>query len=279
MGWDGARPAVEVPMQVTLVPNLRRPGVGRLPEPDSRRASLPEHGRLCPVLEDANRTGFLVFAPLGVREALQIRYREENLYQATMLRDPGGGRPPTVVFAVEIRPSAGAPGSEVREVHHVAPGAGLDEAGALDLLDALTTNLNAPPGGVGIRGAFDFVTPSGWDTLYLGVLNETARPQIPVLAARIETDWYPQNTEFRYAMQPGDTLMVNGGAPIGQVMFVPRELVTFTPASEAEVQTFLERQEEYWTARAEKERSTPYGALIAHHYRDIQRIQRARANG
>lgn len=248
--------------------------MGRLPEPDGRRASLPQHGRLCPVVEDANRTGFLVFPPLEPREALQVRYRDENLYQITLLRDPGGARPPVVLFAIEVRPAAGAPGTEVRDVRHIDSASGLDEAGALDLLDALTTNLNAPPGGIGIRGAYDFVTPEGWDTVYLGVVNETARPLVPVLAARIETDWFPQNTEFRYAMQPGDTLVVTGGAPIGQVMFLPREEITMEAASEPDVQAFVDRQERYWTERAAKERTTPYGALIAHHYRDQQRTRR-----
>ncbi len=266
-------------MRVTLIPNLRRPGVGRAPEPDGRRASLPEHGRLCPVVEDANRTGFLVFPPLESREALQIRYREENVFQITMLRDPGGGRPPVVMFAAEVRPAAGAPGTEIREIRHIDRAAGLDETGALELLDAFTTNFNAPPGGIGIRGAFDFLTPEGWDTLYLGVVNETARPQIPVLTARIETDWYPQNTEFRYAMQPGDTLVVSGGAPVGQVFFVPREPVSLEPALEADVQDFVTRQEAYWTERAAKERTTPYGALIAHHYRDLQRLRRSKTDG
>lgn len=261
-------------MRVTLVPNLRRPGVGRLPEPDGRRASLPEHGRLCPVVEDANRSGFLVFPPLEQREALQIRYREENFYQVTMLRDPGGGQPATVVFAAELRPSAGAPGNEIRDIRHIDRASGLDQAGALELLDALTTNLNAPQGGIGIRGAFDFVTEEGWDTVYLGVMNETARPQIPILTARIETDWYPQNTEFRYVLQPGDVLVVSGGAPIGQVLFVPREVVTLDPATPDDVASFLDRQEAYWTERASKERTTPYGALTSHHYRDVQRLHR-----
>ena len=265
-------------MRVTLVPNLRRPGVGRVPEPDGRRASLPEHGRLCPVVEDANRTGFLVFPPLGPREALQVQYREDNLYRVTMLHDPGGGRPPAVLFAAEIRPAAGAPGTEVREIRHLDRESGLDEAEALDLLDALTTNVNAPAGGIGIRGAFDFVTAEGWDTVYLGVVNETARPQIPVLTARIETDWYPQNTEFRYVMQPGDVLVASGGAPIGQVLFVPREAVSLAPASEEDVRSFVSRQEEYWTGRTAKERTAPYGALISHHYRDQQRVRRPREN-
>lgn len=261
-------------MRVTLVPNLRRPGVGRLPEPDGRRASLPEHGRLCPVVEDANRTNFLVFPPLELREVLQIRYREEGLHQITMLRDLGGGRPPTVLFAAEIRAAAGAPGSELREIRYADSESGLDEATALDLLDACTTNVNAPAGGIGIRGAFDFVTEEGWDTVYTGVMNETTRPQIPILTARIETDWYPQNTEFRYAMQPGDILVVSGGAPIGQVFFIPREAINLTPASEEDMQAFVARQEQYWTERATKERTTPYGALIAHHYRDEQRDHR-----
>ncbi|TAK76872.1 MAG: hypothetical protein EPO16_06565 [Dehalococcoidia bacterium] len=263
-------------MRVSLVPNLRRPGVGRIPEPDGRRASLPEHARLCPVVEDANRMGFLVFPPLEQREALQIRYRVENLYQFTLLRDPGGGQQPKVLFAAEVRPAAGAGGAEVRDIRYVDRESGLDEAAALELIDALITNLDAPAGGVGIRGAFDFVTPEGWDTVYFGVLNEPARPHIPVLTARIETDWYPQNTEFRYSMQPGDVLVASGGAPVGQVMFVRRESVELTPATEAEVHSFVARQEQFWTERSAKERTTPYGALISHHYRDQQRARRAR---
>jgi hypothetical protein len=57
-------------------------------------------------------------------------------------------------------------------------------------------------------------------------------------------------------------------------MFLPREPVTLSAAAEPDVQAFVERQERYWTERAEKERTTPYGALIAHHYRDQQRIHR-----
>lgn len=81
--------------------------------------------------------------------------------------------------------------------------------------------------------------------VYLGVLNEPARPYIPVLSARIETDWYPQNTEFRYSMQPGDVLVASGGALVGQVRFAPRETVSLAPAAEEDVRAFVARQEQF----------------------------------
>jgi hypothetical protein len=260
-------------MQVTVLENQRRPGVGKAPAAENRRAWLPQQARFCPVLEDASRTGFLVYPPLDQRESLQVRYLEQNVFRfAFFVQDQG--RMSRRVFVVDVQPSAGTGGIDAQDVRFIDPAAKLDDDAVLTLVDALVTNLNAPPGGVGLRGAHDFVTPEGWDTIYTGMLNEQQRPHVPTLTARVETDWYAQNTEFRYVMQPGDVLSASGHAPVGQVFFVPREDVELTPGAAADVERFREAQRAYWEERGTKEHITNFGALYTYHYRDQQKARR-----
>ena len=266
-------------MEVVILPNQRRPDVGRAPASENRRTWLPQQARFCPVLEDANKTGFLVYPPLTPTEAFQVRLMDNGLLRMSLFSDPGGSAKMSPVFVIDVRPSAGTGGVDAYDVRFVEPGAGLDAEGARSLLDALVTNVNAPPGGVGLRGAFDFVTPSGWDSVYLGLLNEVQRPVVPALSARVETDWYPQPTEFRYVLQPGDVLSASGQGPIGQVVFVPREPVTLRAGTDGDAEAFTERQREYWTERASKERSTNFGTTYSYHYRDIQKQERSGERG
>jgi hypothetical protein len=263
----------EFAMQVKVLPGQRRPGVGRRPASENRRAFLPQQARFCPVLEDASKWGYLVYAPLLPEESLQVRNLQPGLLRLTLLRDvPGGGARP--LWVMDIQSSGGGGGVDGYDVKYVEESLDLDAEGVRAFADALITNVNAPPGAVGIRGAHDFVTPEGWDTVYTGILNMVDRPTYPVLTARIETDWYPQPTEFRYALQPGDILSVNGASPIGQVFFVPREPVTLVDGTEADTRSFNERQEAYWTERHAKERSTNFGTTYSYHYRDLQKERR-----
>ena len=73
----------------------------------------------------------------------------------------------------------------------------------------------------------NFQTPSGWDTIYTPIFNMIDRPVAPMLVIRVETDWYAHETEFRYVLEPGEGISGSHSMPIGQVMFVPREEVTF----------------------------------------------------
>ncbi len=260
-------------MRVTILDSQRRPGIGKVPAPENRRAWLPQQARFCPVLEDASRSGFLVYPPLDARESLQIRYLEQTVYRLTFFVQDAGGMSHRA-FVADIQPSAGSGGVEAQDVRYIDPATKLDDAAVLALVDALTTNVHTPPGGVGLRGAHDFVTPEGWDTVYMGVLNEQQRPHVPSLTVRVETDWYAQNTEFRYVLQPGDVLSATGAAPIGQVLFVPREDVELAPGGAADVERFRESQRTYWEARSEKERVTNFGALYTYHYRDLQKERR-----
>ena len=87
-------------------------------------------------------------------------------------------------------------------------------------------DLGTPAGAVTLRGATNFQTPAGWDTVYTPVLNMIERPMAPMLVIRVETDWYAHDTEFRYVLQPGEGIAGAHNLPIGQVFFVPREEIT-----------------------------------------------------
>ncbi len=257
-------------MRVTILSNQRRSGVGKAPARESRRAWLPQQARFCPVLEDASRSGFLVYPPLHPHESYQVRLTETNALRLTFyVGDPSGMRTPA--FAVEVRPSAGIGGIDQQEVVYLEERASLTQQLVFEMVDALVTNVNGPPGGIGLRGAHDFVTEEGWDTLYVGVLNEPQQPVLPVLAARVETDWYAQSTEFRYVLQRGDVVSVAGDAPIGQVLFVQREPVELVEGNDADRERFAEAQQRYWQERHSKDRTTNFGTTYSHHYRDIQR--------
>jgi hypothetical protein len=260
-------------VQVTILPNQRRPEMGKFPARENRRAWLPQQARFCPVLEDGSRLGFLVYPPLDDRETCQIRYMPNSTYRFSMFVNDDNGVSHQA-FVVDLQPAAGGGGADLQEVVFLEPSADIDESTALGLVDALTTNVNGSPGGVGLRGAHDFVTPEGWDTIYTGVLNEQQRPNIPVLTARIETDWYPQPTEFRYALQPGDVISTAGSVPIGQVLFVPREPIELVAGGEQDQERFSGAQREYWEERHTKEQSTNFGAVHSYHYRDVQKERR-----
>ena len=60
---------------------------------------------------------------------------------------------------------------------------------------------------------------------------------MPMLVIRVETDWYPHETEFRYVLQPGEGINCVQNIPIGQVFFVPREEITVRDCNEEEIAT------------------------------------------
>jgi len=260
-------------MEVTLIPNQRRPGIGRRPAPENRRAWLPQQARFCPVIEDASRTGFLVYPPLQDQEIFQVRrLREDHLrFTLALTGDDSTTRP---LWTLELTMAAGSGGLDSYDVRFVADELDLNQEQVIAQLEALTTNLNGPPGAVGLRGAYDFATPEGWDTFYMGVTNELAPPHVPVMTARIETDWYSQATEFRHVLAVGQTLSVAGTSPIGQVIFIPRDDVMLIDSTEVDATRFTESQQQYWHERAGKEKATNFGTLYTYHYRDLQKEHR-----
>jgi hypothetical protein len=94
---------------------------------------------------------------------------------------------------------------------------------------------------------------------------------VPVLTVRVQTDWFPHNTEFRYVLQAGDVLSATGTAPVGQAFFLPREEPVLAEANDGQIAAFRRAQQEYWQGKAADTLVAPYGLAYSPHYRKISR--------
>ena len=135
-------------------------------------------------------------------------------------------------------------------------------------------DMGTPAGAVALRGATNFQTPSGWDTVYSPILNMIERPVAPMLAIRVETDWYAHETEFRYVLQAGEGITIEHSIPIGQVFFVPRESITMRPCTSDEIKAIEESRQEFNTHKAEATQKTSYGLSYSPHYLRQSRAQK-----
>jgi hypothetical protein len=127
-------------------------------------------------------------------------------------------------------------------------------------------DMGTPAGAVALRAATNFQTPPGWDTVYTSILNMIERPVAPMLAVRVETDWYAHETEFRYVLQAGEGMTLEHSLPIGQVFFVPREEITLRDCTEDELAAMKRADEEFGRGKAADQVTTPYGIPYSPHY-------------
>jgi hypothetical protein len=254
-------------MEVRLFPNSRRPGAGLRPRRESQRPLLPQHARHCPVLEAASALGFLVYPPLKDNESYHIEYQGEGKYQFVYYLNPGG---PTwdPIFSVTFSLPVGGMGTRRQEVAYMIPEMAESTEAAVEMAQTFMVpdDLGTPPGAVTLRGAWNFQTAPGWDTIYTPVLNMIERPIAPVFSIRVETDWYPHETEFRYVLQPGEGVSGSHGIPIGQAFFVPREEVTTRDCTEQELADLTRAREEFSRKKAEATLQTPFGLPYSPHY-------------
>jgi hypothetical protein len=144
----------------------------------------------------------------------------------------------------------------------------LSREGALDVIRVFVVpeDMGTPAGGIALRGATNFQTPPGWDTMYTPIFNMIERPVAPMLVVRVETDWYAHETEFRYVLQPGEGITVQHSLPIGQVFFLPREEPTMRDCTPAEVEAIRESQRQFAQHKAEAAQKTSYGLTYSPHY-------------
>ena len=136
-------------------------------------------------------------------------------------------------------------------------------------------DLGTPAGAVTLRGAYNFQTPPGWDTVYTSVLNMIERPAAPALVIRVETDWYVHDSEFRYVLLPGETISASHSLPIGQAFFVPREKITLRDGTEEEVAARQKSAEAFYAEKTAAKVKTAYGLEHSPHYLRKSRQQNA----
>jgi hypothetical protein len=262
-------------MEVRLSPNSRRPGVGLKPRREGTRPLLPQHARHCPVLEAGSALGFMVYAPLEPRESLYLEYEGDGRYKFVYyLQTQDGQRTP--IFQVTMSLSVGGIGMVKEEVTFVgAPMLSREAALAVARAFLVPEDMGTPPGAIALRGATNFQTPPGWDTVYTPIFNMIERPVAPMLVVRVETDWYAHETEFRYLLQAGEGITVDHSIPIGQVFFLPREEITMRACTSEELKSFEESRQEFNSRKAAAVQKTSYGLAYSPHYLRQSRAQKS----
>jgi hypothetical protein len=262
-------------MQVTLFPNPLRPGIGLRPKKEAQRPMLPQHARLCPVLEAGSSLGVLVYPALAENEQFHVGYEGEGLYQFGYSVNPTGKKWEQIFF-VSYQLSVGAIGIRKEEVKLMVPETPgfKDTARMIARMFISVDDLGTPEGAVTLRGAYNFQTPPGWDTVYSGVLNSTSRPVAPVLVTRVETDWYVHDSEFRYILTPGEIITVSHSLPVGQVFFVPREDITFRDGTAQQIAERQQTSKAFFDEKASHKLKTSYGMQYSPVYQRKSREQR-----
>ncbi len=261
-------------MEIRTYSNLSRPGVGKKPQRESQRPLLPQHSRHCPVLEAGSGLGFLVYPPLQPDESYHIGYEGEGKFRFQyFMRSQAGKWEP--LFVVDMQLPVGSIGMIHESVPFVAEGRNITPDGAKRMARAfvIPEDMGTPPGAVALRGATNFQTPEGWDTVYSPIFNMIERPMAPMLTVRVETDWFPHESEFRYILQPGEGIAGSHSMPIGQVFFVPREEITLTPLTEEEEDAMREAKGAFFEEKAKHRVTTRYGLEYSPHYINESRRQ------
>jgi hypothetical protein len=258
-------------MEVRLFPNSSRPGVGVKPHREALRPLLPQHSRHCPVLEAGSALGFLVYPPLEENESFYIDYEGEGRYRFVYYLNVSGKWEP--VFGVVVVHPVGGAGMFREEVTFMteAPTTTREQALRTARTFMVPEDLGTPAGAVSLRGAWNFKTPPGWDTVYTSIFNSIERPIAPMLVIRVETDWYAHETEFRYVLQPGEGISGSRSMPIGQVVFVPREEIVLGDCDAEEVAAIRRSQSEFLREKAAATLTTSYGLSYSPHYLRLSR--------
>src|SRR5215467_1422862 len=254
-------------MEVCLFPNSARPGIGQKPRREAQRPLLSQHARHCPVLEAGSAVGFLVFPPLEPYESYYIGYEGDGRYVFMYYLTPPNGSPQQM-FTVTLQMPVGSIGAMREEVQFHHKDVPLNREQALLMLRQFIVpeDLGTPPGGLALRGATNFQTPSGWDTVYTPIFNMIERPVAPMMVVCVQTDWYAHETEFRYVLQAGEGITLEHTLPIGQVIFVPREQITMRACTPDELKALEESRQEFHKQKAVAVQKTPYGLSYSPHY-------------
>lgn len=232
---------------------------------------LPQHARMCGPLEAGSSLGYLVYPPLADHESFQIRRRSHGALEFAFF----GGEPiaPIHLFTLHYSLPAGGVGVWSEDVAYLAPASELSEGEIRQIRDGLIRlgSLWVPPGALALRGAVDFRTPAGWDTVFTGVLNRIEPPPLSVLTARVQTDWYAFDTEFRYVLQVGDVLSGSGRIPVGQAFVVPRTPCELREADRAEASAFRSSQHAFNEQKARVRADNALGLEYDTLYRETSR--------
>ena len=232
---------------------------------------LPQHARFCLPLEAGSGLGYIVYPALADHESFAIRrVGPGELHFSFFGGDPTA---PGRLFSFRYSIPGGGAGVWTEDLVYRAPDGDLSDDEIAVRRDAVLrmASLWAPAGAVALRGQCDFRTPAGWDTVFTGMLNQASPPHLFAFTARVETDWYAFETEFRYVLQVGDLLSGSGTMPVGQVFLVPRDEITIEAADAMAVEEFRAQQARTVAEKLAHRRATATGLEYDVYYREKSR--------
>jgi hypothetical protein len=254
-----------------MIPGRQRPGIGRPPRTEARRPWLPQQARLCPPLEAGNALGWLLFPPLHDHEAFQIRRTGPGELQLAFFGGEDGSS--DHLFTTRFLLPGSGTGVWSHELIHRAPGLTLSDDEISTILEALMRpqSLWAPAGAVALRGAYDLRTPPGWDLIFTGVLNQPTPPRQFTFTSRVQADWYPCDSEFRYLLEVGEILSGSGRQPVGQAFAVPRQDLTLEAATPDDIAQFRSEQATFLAEKLTRKQTSATGLQYDTLYRERSR--------
>src|SRR4029077_12555111 len=115
-------------------------------------------------------------------EGYRIEYQGEGQYRFTFFAGPLGGTM-VPIFSLELSLPIGGVGSmkEVVKIHAAEAPITAEFAREMARSFIAPEDCGTPAGAVALRGATNFQTPNGWDTVYSSVFNNIERPAAPIL--------------------------------------------------------------------------------------------------
>ena len=143
------------------------------------------------MLEAGSTLGFMVFPALEPHESYYIEFQGEGQYLFTYFQSNALGKWDPLFSVLVVLPLGGI-GMTREEVKFAVNSAPISVEDAKLVMRAFLVpeDLGTPAGGISLRGATNFRTPPGWDTVYTPIFNMIERPVAPALVVRVETDWF-----------------------------------------------------------------------------------------
>jgi hypothetical protein len=127
-------------------------------------------------VRSGKRAGYRVYPSLADNESFHIEFQGEGRYQFTYALNVSGSW--RTVFGVTLVLPIGSIGMMREEVVFTHKKTPLTRDQALGLMRVFIVpeDMGTPPGAIALRGATNFQTPPGWDTVYTPVFNQIERP-------------------------------------------------------------------------------------------------------
>ena len=205
---------------------------------------------------------------------MYVEHEGDGRYKFVYYLKTAGGRP-TPLFQVTMSLPVGGVGMMKEEVAFVgAPMLSREAALAVMRAFLVPEDMGTPAGAIALRGATNFQTPPGWDTVYTPIFNMIERPVAPMLVVRVETDWYAHETEFRYVLQAGEGMTLEHNLPIGQVFSCRASRSRCGACTAAELESIEESRQEFHQQKGAVTQQTPYGLTYSPHYLRQSRAQK-----